>query len=523
MTYRRIFATSRPLASALAITFCLMGSVSYSSSDALAVDGIQLANSETAQDAAAEQDSTETSLQAKYDAYINSVQTHLLTPLTEIAPNFDQARTKEFVEATDLDPVTVNAELVELLDELDKYEISGEDESVSEVIANLKTDANEIQETILQPLIPGQGTPDDIFIDLNVKRNAVLAGPQRAEVPLEENEKVIADIQQALGISLDPSGFQGFFGKTTYGAIDKFVNERNTRIGNSLTQLEGKLSLKNITPYGPFDGFPSVTTGAVLGLCSLGLIGLFLSKDKVKKYLPFAESDNQQEPSPQASPHESDELRAQILNLKQDNQYLREELGHLEDDYAALEEKCKKQQQQLVSFQHLLTKQQTNQPQPSTSPSAATKRKTTKRRASQAAAAQQAKVQKTTVRKRNNTEIGADNYNTNPNDFNKVATVALSQKSQEDLWAGKEVSPTFSPAPNGDYWVVTKDNRKFYLVVKRNAILNANNLKTLEIIYSYVKQPDIGTLKREYKNLARVEQHSGKDWMLTERGELLFQ
>lgn len=172
--------------------------------------------------------------------------------------------------------------------------------------------------------------------------------------------------------------------------------------------------------------------------------------------------------------HESNKLNESVRAFTLQNTRLREMLVESKNDYSLLEKDYKKQQENLVT---------------SASPS---------------------------------TLLDADEDNTNLDNFNKIDTVALSQKSQEDIWLGLDTLPTFLSVSQGDYWVITQDNRKFYLVVQENVILNASNLKTLKIIYSYIEQPDISTLEKTYKRLARVECQPDSKWILVERGEILF-
>ncbi|MEO0768358.1 MAG: hypothetical protein AAFY72_02830, partial [Cyanobacteria bacterium J06649_4] len=112
-------------------------------------------------------------------------------------------------------------------------------------------------------------------------------------------------------------------------------------------------------------------------------------------------------------------------------------------------------------------------------------------------------------------------YNQSPSAFDQKGKAALSRKSQEDLWVGKNVTPIFSPSPQGDYRIVTPDNKSFYIVLKDRALLNANSLKTLKIIYSFADQANLSSMKRRYETLAQVKPQ-GNEWALVQSGRMSF-
>lgn len=116
----------------------------------------------------------------------------------------------------------------------------------------------------------------------------------------------------------------------------------------------------------------------------------------------------------------------------------------------------------------------------------------------------------------------ADIYNESRSAFDQVDAVELSKQSQEELWVGKDVTPVFFSSKRGDYWIVTADKREYFVVLKDDAIINSNSLKTLDIIYRFLQQPNLQALQRSYQKLARVNRHSNGGWILAESGELDF-
>ena len=110
----------------------------------------------------------------------------------------------------------------------------------------------------------------------------------------------------------------------------------------------------------------------------------------------------------------------------------------------------------------------------------------------------------------------------NPSSFSRIATVKMTQKSREEIWVGKNVAAVFSPSSQGDYWIVSPDNQRYYIILKDKAILNANNLKTLKILYDFVDQPKLSTLRRQYNVTAEVKPLDGNKWELVCCGKLTF-
>ena len=106
--------------------------------------------------------------------------------------------------------------------------------------------------------------------------------------------------------------------------------------------------------------------------------------------------------------------------------------------------------------------------------------------------------------------------------FSQIATVRMTKNSQEEIWVGKNVAAVFSPSSQGDYWIVSPDNQRYYIILKDKAILNANNLKTLKILYDFVDQPKLSALKRHYDVLAEVKSSGSNEWELMSSGKLTF-
>ncbi len=98
----------------------------------------------------------------------------------------------------------------------------------------------------------------------------------------------------------------------------------------------------------------------------------------------------------------------------------------------------------------------------------------------------------------------------------------MTQKGQEDIWVGKNVAAIFSPSSQGDYWIVSPDNQRYYIILKDRAILNANNLKTLKILYEFVDQSKLSSLKRHYHIPAEVKPSGNSEWELVRPGKLSF-
>ncbi len=132
------------------------------------------------------------------------------------------------------------------------------------------------------------------------------------------------------------------------------------------------------------------------------------------------------------------------------------------------------------------------------------------------------KSQALTILEQSNTQVVIGSSDQDSETFTRVATVALSRESQEDLWSGRTVNPTFSLSSRGNYYVVTSDSHQFYLIVKNDALLDISNVTLLQTIYDFVYEPNIISLERQYKKLAKVGKSKDKCWVLTERGELLF-
>jgi len=497
MTRQKRTIRPRLLASALAVSLCLTGVVGCSQGENSDVP----TSADTTEVDATEGENT---LDAAHAAYEKSVEENLRVPLAAIAAKEPKVeRTAEFINTLDLDPKLVNDNLAALRTELEQYETK--DKSAEATLNEIDTAAKQIQSVILEPLISEGSAPGELFAgapDSESGKNAII---------------VIQDELLELEVPAADWEFGGQYGSTTFGEIDKFIAEKNTTISTALASLDNQIVLddgdEGMNPF-----LIAFSLFGITGLSAAGVLGYYLNRkgffDSRRSETDFVQRQKRRKEAAQNHQNSGEvSLNGQrVQELEQELDDLYAENAKWANDYKQLENSIRQKDAEIKRLNKLLD-QTSTQDNAYGNASA---------RAGSTTQSRQRNKQSPTAVRQNTTQLGADNYNQNPDAFTKVATVALSKKSQEDLWVGKNVTPVFSPLSQGDYWVVTTDNQKFYLVVKRNALLNANNLKTLKIIYNFADQANLSSLKRQYKSLAKVEKQAGKDWVLAQRGELLF-
>jgi hypothetical protein len=116
----------------------------------------------------------------------------------------------------------------------------------------------------------------------------------------------------------------------------------------------------------------------------------------------------------------------------------------------------------------------------------------------------------------------ADRFTQNPDAFTKKDVVSLTESSQEDIRLGKEMAPILGSYGQGNYWVITDDHSRHYLVPSPRIRLNENNLETLGTLYDFQNAADVNRHLKLVR-IAVIEALPDAKWQLKERGIVAFE
>lgn len=535
---------------ALAVSFCLTGVAGCgrrSTGDPVApatndgdqttqtepIEGLtepELAEEEPTEEPVAEVTSINdiSNIHREYDRIIEQ---NFMLPLKQISQVETADRSPQFVDSQGFDPSAVNNALGDLIDPLTTIDSSPNNGIYSdedlEALAEIRTAARNIQSAIVQPMSTGAEDPytsNDILVD-----------------PLQRDPNTPDTIQIIRSIYSNISGTEGYdpseslnleavteYDTSVYGVINAFFEDQNSLISGGIATISGSTATENGQDEGPTPEEKErerareisrerrqtwlSAIAFFLGLVNVASLGflIFLLRSRTK-----AEMKERANRPPVNNPTSAGDRR--LEEISRIMQRLEEKVDFFEGDLTTQSKKVGLLDQRVSSIA-------SSAPSPVTEYGTQPKVAYTTQVPPAETGVSRVRAQKSDPQHRGFTQPPTDAaaYNQNSDLFNTIATVALSQSSQENLRIGKSVIPVFSTSPQGDYWVITKDAQTFYIVVKDRALLNKNNLETLQILYAFENQPGLASRQRHYGKLAKVTAQSGNNWILEQRGELTF-
>ena len=472
-----------------------------------------------------------------HQTYSEAIDPNLIEPLRVIADKPAEERDRAFVDSANLNPKAVDVALGSFLASLSSVvelesqfgeDFQTESESTLDSLRSAKEAAEEVREKIVKPLLPeeqdsstGDTQPSvaDLFVipeseSKDAQQKSVIGSIQR-NIPPSENGATseVSNFAESIG-----DQDVGKYGNSTFSAINVFLLAKNTLIGNSVS------SLNSLTGEGE-PGGEDVTQPDFLSLAAL-ILGLANTSGLCFLFYRLL---NREEAADSKATNAIDAIANNQASLNRKDKSLEKvssSVKKLQYDYDSLKQEFQDLSREIDIIhsereQSIAQHQQTTVETPyypsdagRATPSMTVGAGSSGRGQSQPTAYDPPQTPPKTL-------SSAEIYNQNPESFERVATVAVSESSQRLLWVGKKVTPTFSQRAQGDYWVITQDKQIFYLVIKDQAPINENNLETLGIIYQFENGSNLSSLRRKYSNLAEVTLQ-GNEWLLKRSGSLVF-
>jgi len=536
----------RVWASALAVSLCLVSTTGCSPSEKVSQEDIGTGDSsvQTVQPESNETTDPESDresvdvlseeeiekISSAHNEYSTSISTNFISPLNDIKEkiNNSEAITQVFIEEKGFNPSAVKQSLDELISsvdgpigELKENALDGSDNEIVDALNSIKTAASSIRSNIVIPLVAEENN----YSEDNIISALGEGDPVNGDGPI-----IIGQIFNNIATAADPSQSETSlspqkYGPAVYTEIEGFFNSQNNLIlagvntisGSTMSPdsladrvltLERRIEERGQNWLSVLALFLGIVNTVGLGF----LIYLLRAKRDTERRTPKLSEQSAKKRSSSTTNGSFEDLSRIVQQQENKIESLQRTCTALSQDMSQLAQKSDSASTQV----HAPITEHRDPHRPISAPQTATDTFATfsRDRSQHTAPREQPKAF--------HPPTSATAYNQNPNLFRRIDTVALSQTSQEDLRAGKNVIPTFSPLSQGDYWIVTEDNKTFYLVVKDRAILNKNNLETLQIIYAFDNQPSLSSKKRRYKRLSEVTRQSGTDWTLRQRGDLVF-
>jgi hypothetical protein len=446
-----------------------------------------------------------------YTTYADSIQNNLLAPLDDIANQAEADRTIAFIEETGLnvdqvntDRSTLNAAVKDALGAVNEIKSNRETEGsdvaqlslLAQKLLDLDADVEAVNRVVLESLTLESGIKaGNIFVSPGVDSDA-------DEITAEQRQVAISNLQRTLpnfvGETIGEPDV-GSYGVATSGGVRSFVETQNERIAE---QIETIVSAVPAVPE-PDERKPinwlALTTLLFAILNTLAIAWIFLLFQKMRK------QQNQL-----AKTLSSSGLKGQTTAL--DSTQMEIALQDLQQQVSEHRQSQIALSNSVQNIHNALTTNATPMPRATQTASSPT------RHASVPMQEQTQEPRMSRSASGHRTKQDHQDYDALP----VIATVKMSQKSQEEIWVGEGVAPVFSESNRGDYCIVSSDNQRYYIILKDKALINANNLKTLKILYDFVDQAKLSTLKRKYETPAEVRPLGGNEWELLRPGKLTF-
>ena len=445
-----------------------------------------------------------------HETYLDSIQENLLKPLDIIASQSAEERTRQFVDETGINVAQVNMDLQALAVAVqnalakvtqikaERQEESPQLSSLDQGLADLQKKAEEVK-MILQPLTPAPpAKPEDIFISASIDSD-------NEALTVEQQKSAISILQSTIGLMVGDD-YVGQYGQQTSDGVRNFVEGQNKITMEQVENIVSAISLPDNPSETVVPWMITWSAGAALLfaiLNTLAIVWILALLQKQRKWLE------------------------QFEQAATGNNFGRTSSQSNDTRLATAVRKLEQQVDEILAQQNALTaSRQSSQITPTTASTPSFSASPTPRSPAHSASIYgQAPAYEDTQTSDSSQPSSAPRTNQGPQDISslpRIATVKMTQKSQEEIWVGKNVAAVFSPSSQGDYWIVSPDNQRYYIILKDKAILNANNLKTLKILYDFVDQPKLSALKRHYDVPAEVKSSGSNEWELVSSGKLTF-
>ncbi|MEM8503675.1 MAG: hypothetical protein AAF716_11050 [Cyanobacteria bacterium P01_D01_bin.1] len=456
-----------------------------------------------------------------HKAYADSIQNNLLAPLNAIANEPESNRTIQFIEDTELNIAQVQSDVFALsnsvgaaISAVNVATAIGDEAESSDVtqlsvlgqnLENLRTDIQRVNDVILSPLtsLPsaspeGPAKVEDIFVSFAIA--------EVNTVPISEREEAIRQLQTALsdsleGVTLDANGI---YENNTSNAIRSFIETQNELIAEQVESIVSAVPSSSNTDSSSSSTSWLALTALLFGILNtLGIAWIFFLLQRRRKWQEQL-----------ARTLSSDSTRGQFT-ASNDTQ-IATALRRLEQQVARNEENQNRLFNNVQNIHKAVTDIASSTSTASQPVSSYSDYSSNYSDIPNYEKAQEPQASRSTAKKR------AKQSHQDISNLPRIATVEMTRDSQEKIWVGKNVAAVFSVSSRGDYWIVSPDNQRFYIILKDKALLNANNLKTLKILYDFVDQSKLSSLQRRYDKPAEVKPLGGDEWELVRSGKLTF-
>ncbi|MEM9214911.1 MAG: hypothetical protein AAGD25_11260 [Cyanobacteria bacterium P01_F01_bin.150] len=497
-----------------------------------------------------------------HKAFNDSLQASLINPLNTIAQEPAEHRSKEFIKSVPLDIEAVSDQLETLYDfvvdfKTDVIRITADREdtdrltTVQNELGAIQEAIEEIQTLLIKPLMPPDGEstsegdsttgedapqttnadnqtaidgypqmaeddpqmaqviaqsieemgPKGIFVNLSYKEGHEALPPNDPTLPEKSRSKVIASLQENIEevkkIPTVNSETLGFYDTSTFAGIEEFLQNQNKAISNT------QLIRASLAPA-PADSLDNTRwrENFILSLLVLGVLAVALwlfakqqGRGVQKTIRPSDAPDlNWQGDAPTLMSifrTQQDILeRLSRLEKRKSSSKLDSSVKRLEKDMISIQEKLGEE----LGILHKALSRIQGPGEPTSFPPAA--------------------------------RIGdiVILFRQQPTRFYITDTVALSQESQEAFWSAQKTAFAFISSNQGDYHIVTQDQRIYYVVLREDFPFSSGANDIIKASYEYDQKPNLKDLNRNYLKLAKVEVHGGANvWILKTRGEISFE